>query len=83
MKNLNKNKLVNRAKATLFTLVKLAVLFAVSFAVEGFVTHLLAGLNFAVAEFLLNEVGNTLTLKVLLKLALFANHFFHSNNQKD
>ena len=75
-KKLNKNNRFNRFKVFALTVAKYALLFAVSFAVEQFVANLLVGLDLAVVEFALNELGNTLAIKVLLKLFLLANFSF-------
>ena len=75
MKNLNNNKLVNRTKAFALKFAKLALLLLVAFAVEQFVGHLFAGLDFAFAEFALSEFGNSLAVKLLVKVLFLANHF--------
>ncbi|MBO6225551.1 MAG: hypothetical protein J6N72_08920 [Psychrobacter sp.] len=73
MKKFNKN---NRLKAFALAMAKFALLFLVAFTVENLVAQLLAGLDFTVLEFALNELGNTLAFKVLVKLVFFANQFF-------
>ncbi len=82
MKNLNNTNRTNRAKAFAFKFAKLAFLLLVAFAVEQLVGHLFANVNFAFATFVLSEFGNSLAVKLLIKVLFLANQFTGKTNHK-
>lgn len=73
MKNLNNNKLVNRFNKFALEFVKLAAFFLISFLVEQTVKHFLGGVDSAILEFALNELGNALVVKSVVRLLLALN----------
>lgn len=82
MKNLNKNKLVDRLNKFALDFAKLALFFLISFLVEAAVNKFLAGYDSAVVSFALNELGNALVVKFLVKLLLAA-HAMRDNRKID
>lgn len=66
MKKLKKTEV----KKTAFKALEIAALFVVAFAVEQLVGLILTGFEMAILEFALNEAGNAVIIKLLLKLAL-------------
>lgn len=84
MKYLNKNKLVDRLNKFALDFAKLALLFLVSFLVELAVKKFLVGFDSAIIEFALNELGNALIVKSLIRLLLVANVLRgNRNNHKE
>lgn len=82
MKNLNKNKLVDRLNKLAVDFIKLAAFFLISFMVELAVNKFLAGFDSAVISFVLNELGNALVIKFLVRL-LIALNVLRSNRDND
>ena len=72
MKKFNKNKKAANFKKLAFDFAKYALLFLIAFIVEQSVGHFLAGLDNAMLEFALNEFGNMVVLKILLKALMLA-----------
>lgn len=73
MKHLNKNKLVDRLNKLALDFAKLALFFVIAFLVELAVEKFLVGFDSAILEFALNELGNAVVVKFLVRLLLVAN----------
>lgn len=70
MKKFNKNKKAVNFKKLAFDFAKNALLLLIAFIVEQAVGHFLVGLDSAVLDFALNEFGNMIVLKALLKVLM-------------
>ncbi len=73
MKNLNNNKLVDKFNKFAVDFAKLALFFLISFVVEIAVKKFLVGFDSAILEFALNELGNALVVKFLIRLLIVSN----------
>ena len=73
MKHLNKIKLVDRLNKLALDFAKLALFFVIAFLVELAVEKFLVGFDSAILEFALNELGNAVVVKFLVRLLLVAN----------